>query len=425
MVRLPRVVLLAGLAVLTAAAAPVALAGVRVVGPGQPYSQISAAVAAASDGDVILVKHGDYDGFTITNKSVAVVAEVGALVYVNAAIRIAGLTATKTVVLDRLVVFNDAVVPYEGLIIDTCSGRVRVQGCKFTASTGTAAINPQTCQTEGVVDGGTGIRVQFSQDVALVGSEGYGGAGSFVWDFDCYMTSGNPQIGGDGGTGLEVIGSRVAVYDGVFSGGYAGSGAGAGDAGHGIAILGGSSFLLVNTLATGGNGAVNQDPLTGSPGASGIFVQGADVSILDSQFKGGLSPGGTETTAAEFGVTPTWWHTQAKGLGFFKLLREGQTTPIQVAGAAGDLVMLMASTKTSAFPSAQFKGSFLLDRSLMLGPFVIGVIPQDILTVLVTMPALPAGLPVLEIYLQGLVKSVDGTSTLTSWGHLTLLDSSY
>ncbi|HVQ27596.1 MAG TPA: hypothetical protein VMV01_20565, partial [Planctomycetota bacterium] len=211
----------------------------------------------------------------------------------------------------------------------------------------------------------------------------------------------------------------------TFMGGHAGDGAYAGDAGPGIACLDGSSVVLANCSAQGGNGGVNEEPLTGGSGAHGISALSfSDLSILDSQFEGGMGSG-QPASPAEFGAPPTWWSGQAKSLGFFKLLREGQSTPIQVSGEPGDLVLLMATTKTSSVTFNQFKGSFALDPSPLLGPFALGVIVQDNLSIVVNMPNLPPALPVLEVYLQALVKSAGGGSTLSSWGHLTLLDSSY
>ena len=422
MFRLRRAVLVA---VVAAVLGPAVLAGVRVVGPGQPYTQISAAVAAASDGDIILVKSGGYDGFTIANKSLAVVVDVGAFVYVDGAIHITDLVVSKTVVLDRLIMISNGGANFDGLDVQSCGGPVRVQGCKFTAAGGNASINHSTCDEVGVKDGGVGIRVQDATDVALVACEAYGGTGSDLWDYNCYWSSYEGQIGGDGGAGLEVTGSRVTVYDCTFRGGDAGDGAYAGDAGLGIACLERSSIVLVSSSAQGGHGGINQDPLTGKSGAHGIASDGSsDLSILESQFEGGLG-GGQTASPADFGAAPTWWNGPAKSLGFIKLLREGQSTPIGVSGEPGDIVLLMAATKTSAFTFNQFKGTLALDPSPLLGPFALGVISQDVLNVVVNMPHLPPAVPALEVYLQGLVKSAGGGSTLTAWGHLTLLDSSY
>lgn len=56
------------------AAAAMAQANVLRVGAAQPFATIQAAVQAAVDGDVVEVDAGSYPAFTVTGKSVAVIA---------------------------------------------------------------------------------------------------------------------------------------------------------------------------------------------------------------------------------------------------------------------------------------------------------------------------------------------------------------
>src|SRR5690349_10730879 len=71
---------------LGAAIPGVALAGGVVVVDqhgGGNFTQIQPAVAAAGDGDAILIKAGSYAGFATGDKSISVVADTGATVVVQ------------------------------------------------------------------------------------------------------------------------------------------------------------------------------------------------------------------------------------------------------------------------------------------------------------------------------------------------------
>ena len=74
------------------ALAVLAEASVLVVAPsGAPYTQIQPAIDAAVDGDTILVKAGNYPGFTLDAKSLAVVADVEDSVQLTSLTRIENL----------------------------------------------------------------------------------------------------------------------------------------------------------------------------------------------------------------------------------------------------------------------------------------------------------------------------------------------
>src|SRR4030095_8132474 len=66
-------------------------------GAGIPFTQIGDAVAAAVDGDVILVKSGTYAPFTVDDKSLVIHAEQNATVSVSGTIPSRKLAASRSV----------------------------------------------------------------------------------------------------------------------------------------------------------------------------------------------------------------------------------------------------------------------------------------------------------------------------------------
>src|SRR6187455_3129144 len=114
--------------------APLAGADVRVVSSTGPYTQIQAAVNAASDGDLVLVKPGPvYVGFHVQAKSLSIVADAGAgTVPVFGTMIVSDLAAGQTVSLSGFVV-NATAAGTEGLhyafFASNNQGSVRCQRC--------------------------------------------------------------------------------------------------------------------------------------------------------------------------------------------------------------------------------------------------------------------------------------------------------
>ena len=93
-------------------------------GPGTSFTSIAAAVAAAPEGAVLVVRQGSYDKFVISNKSLKVLADPGVSVFAanlqQPTITVVSLQAGKSVVLRGL----DVRPPYPGH-----SPQVTVNGC--------------------------------------------------------------------------------------------------------------------------------------------------------------------------------------------------------------------------------------------------------------------------------------------------------
>lgn len=421
----------------TLAVGPSATAGVIVVGPGSPHTEINAAVASASEGDVLLVKGGNYDPVTIDDKGVSIVADVGAVVFVRG-VKVQSLTAGKTVVLDRLICTGGygAATLSVGLWVNECVGAVRIQNCQVFGANGDGFVS--SCNEVGEEDGATALSVRRSGDVAIVQSLLRGGDGSYMFQYNCF---GDLWFGGDGGHGLYCEESKVTVHHSSIEAGNSGTGSYSKAAPHGIFAFGspqghGSRLVLVNVEARGGSSGDALDGLAptegGSPGNGMWLNNSSHARVIESSFEGGTQGGGLGNPGGAIGdpiqvfpgSTVTYWPNTAKGLGSDEVVREGQTSLIQLTGESGDVAFLYASLKTTSFHAPQLGGSFFLDPSTLVGPIAHGVVQgASPVNASVVVPLLPAGLLSEEVYLQGVLVGPTN-ATLTNWVHVTVLDAS-
>lgn len=428
-----RSIVLAGAAALAfAAAARSSAAGVLVVGPGQPYAQISAAVAAAANGDTILVKAGIYDRVQLHVKGVAIVAEVGAAVYVLGGVEIDSVLAPRAVVLDRLVCDTGGVAGVKyGLLVKNCTGAIRAQSCRFQGAEGVASV--VNCNVEGNPDAFEGVRVDSSTDVSFTGCTLRGGPGAYVYDPGCVIGPDLVTFGGHGGNGLACVNSTVSLYASTCEGGMSGSGSYSKPGGDGIAGIA-SSLMIFDCTATGGSGGSSFDAFAaseGGQGGHGLAMQGGTARLLDSTLAGGVTgsgwgyPGGEIADPFDGGGTLVQWPGKAKAFGAFKVVREGQTLVLQLAGNPGETALLLAAPLSKGLLVPALKGTLCLDPALLIGPVAIGTITGAApIGASIPIPALPAGVLGAGVFMQGALVAVDGSAILTPWGYVTLLSAS-
>ena len=176
--------------------APCALAGVLTVGgAGAMYPDLPEAVAAAVDGDVLLVRPGYYSGFTIDAKAIAIVADAGAVVTIGEPSAVRNLAAGQTVLLSGL----SLPLPFgaSALTLANNAGRVRVErldahAANYVFSHSWYAVDIANCADASFVD------------CDLFGRPGeYGGLG----------------YGHGGEAALHAVSSSVALHDCNLSGG--------------------------------------------------------------------------------------------------------------------------------------------------------------------------------------------------------------
>jgi len=176
--------------------APHLVGHVLVVGPGN-ISTIQDAVNQAADGDSILVKAGNYAGFSIVNKDLRVVADEGAAVNVQGQVSVTQLAIGKTVLLT-------------GLAIEWYSYQHPESGA-LTTSNDLGHLRLQECTIRGFQGSGYGeggVRIDSSRDVCFS---------------SCSVQAGATYL--DGVPGIISAGSSVAIYDSTLEGGIGGYGA--------------------------------------------------------------------------------------------------------------------------------------------------------------------------------------------------------
>ena len=334
----------------------------RASGPGSTHTTISAAVAAAADGDFILVRQGIYpEDLVLDAKGLTVQAEAGVLVRVEHTI-VRNLNANQTVAIrgirwgfgERLMDLTDNRGPIwieEAQPSDSFWASGRILGCESvvlrSCAFGSGFLN---------ADGGPGLSVGDST-VALYECESRGGT----------VHTGNTP----GSPGLHIDASVVTLYASTVIGGTGDSavfGGGGGDGGPGILLSGGGVIDMVGSSICGGY-----------PGADNRSM-GPDFRVIDGTLN-------QYTSVPRILITPS-------------PLRSEDTTTVTLTGVPGDTAFVLVASGPGAFSTfKQNVGPIVLPPGSSL--VRLGQIPASgSLTRTVTAPTVTAG--VSSFYLQGI-----------------------
>ena len=417
-----------------------AAANVLVVaaGGGGNYTTIHAALAAAADGDTILVRTGNYPGFAVPDKTVSIVADGAAVVTVTGTASITSLAASHTIVLGGLritgVTLNGSSSP--ALIVHDVDGPVRVQACSLTGSGGV------DYPVEGL-PAGNGAEIQgASTRVAFEGCTIRGGD----WG-ECEYC----DLMGAGGIGFDAtFAARVALYDCTVSGG---GGAftpdgdmGAFDGGNGgdAAYISNGFLHASNSTLTGGEGGYVLDcawgQTNGGDGGDGLQLFGANVGAwsIGSTFQPGAGSPHIVSGCAEalpgapgrdiVGGSGTYFPLAGAELDMQapSVVREGQDLVFTVHGQPGTLVELefAPATQFTAIPS--WRGVLLTRNPPGLHPSLyLGAIPASgVIHDGITVGDLPAGVASGQYFLQARGRGPGGR-VLGSFAAVTVVDSAY
>lgn len=400
-----------------------ALAGVIVVasnGTGQA-TDLPAAIAAAVDGDVLLVKSGTYSAFTITNKSLDLVADAGASVIVLGTSTVQQLAATRSVSLTGLSLRGPAGVGSNigtALRLVNDSGSVRVQGCDLAGHDGNACTE--------FAWGGSALFADHCNDVALARCTLAGGnAGDFRLD---------AGYGGYGGDCLQGLNSRVALYGCSLRGGRGASSTAAcgGFGAGGYAGFGGDACDLISCPQSfaasctfqGGDGGDSFFDLP--PGVGAWLITSGTLTALDSSFlsghdaAGGTSVGVRIDGGATFSTLPGLGRTLTTN----RVLREGSQLRLEFTGQPGDVVELTFAESGRFQSSPALRGVSLLRTSKPTPVLQAGVVDASG-TLHVTWPIdeLGTGVQARRLFLQAVFRDTSGVTTLSTPATVVLLDS--
>lgn len=404
--------------------APFAAADVLIVDPSgtQGFAQVQAAIAAAQDGDLILVRSGTYAGFDLVGRSLTVRGDVHAEVVIDGGVSVVGTPADGVVVLADLRIEGADAVTFvageNGLTLLDNAGFVRVQGCHLVGGTGA-----NTTAASGGKPGGDACSIETSPravlaDCLLVG--GYGGGDPFT-----------TTLGGVGGHGLRTRSSGTVLYDcEVFGGGggvadlFPGQLGGPGGPGCEVVDFG---LFASGTKFRGGSGGYGHN---GGAGGDGLVVQaGAQAQLL-----GCTNSGGTGGNVGEFGAGPNGQATSGAGLinilpgtprvfGSPELARDGQTIGVSVAGKPGDAIWIVPGQAPAHVPALGLSGVWLVQRPVFLTKAPLAVLDDSgQATVQLPLGALTAATPSRDLFLQGFARGADGQLVLGSPGHVSVLD---
>ncbi|HTF89574.1 MAG TPA: right-handed parallel beta-helix repeat-containing protein [Planctomycetota bacterium] len=387
-------------------------------GNGQ-YSAIQPAITAAIDGDVLLVRTGNYAGFTLDNRRLSVIADVGALPKVGGKVTVRNLAANGTVLLAGLDI-EPPLSPgqVKGLEVTNNIGHVRVQACTIHGCRGPDANGH-------AADGGPGVSVLNSSRAAFVASSLIGGNGGGIPLFIDY--------GGYGGHGVVTQGSSVAFYDCLLKGGVGGEAdyvygwEEGGDGGDGCHVMD-FGILASGCQFQGGMGGSNAS--IGGEGGNGLVVDAGQAQLIGNTYAagfggwaygGGSGPNGLPQTGA--GVFHTFPGVARKIAGP-SLAAESSTLQIEVSGDPGDRVWLLQTPQPEFvyFPSYAGIRLVALLSSFTVKPDVV-LPPSGTASVLLRTRNV-AGVASVSQYWQSLVENTAGQLRLGSPLHVAVLNCS-
>jgi hypothetical protein len=332
--------------------------GARIVNaPGlPPFTDLQAAVDASSEGDTILVAGGQYEGFTIDDKSLSVVAVPGQAVFVAGAIQVLHLPVDKRVLLSGIAATGRVLTGLSepALIVTDCQGNVRIETCNLTGGLGSLSISSQKFG-----DGGHAVVLQASTQVVFAHCTITGGKGGGT-SSQCESCT-----GGTGGHGVRINLSQPTFYQCTVTGGAGATALYHGGKGGAGAWQGNSWLFAAGSSFKGGRGGNGEDflPAYGGDGGDGLFVNtGATADLLDNTYAGGLGGNGNTGVPANKGQpgspmsgggTFNQYPGKARALAASLMQFDGADLQVAVSGEPGDSVWLRISQR----PAYRFQAS--------------------------------------------------------------------
>jgi hypothetical protein len=386
--------------------APSARASVIVVdvAGGGDHLTLTAAVAAAANGDTILVRSGVYiePGLVVVDgKSLTIAGDypgVGGLpvVTIQPGLIVRNLAPGKPVLIQNLALTGAPSSPGNSnapLILRDNVSHVRLQQCRFLGGVGS---------TNSTADGLPGIDAINSLSVALVGCRSDGGEGHF-----------GPNQGdvcGQGGPALAQEGGSFVVYDSELRGGRGGSDniGGCGQAGHGgqgyLRLSG--PLLLVGSSTRGGDGGIGFYGGDGGDGGDGLHLVSLQPALLlgGTTASGGI-PGFGDNGHGSDGIDiydprniSSDFGGVQRGFELSSPVEAGGLGSLKLDAPASDFALVFFSLDLHQLPYPGYQGALMLAPSMLLGPVLIG--PPGNLSLGFGVPPLSGGLQSLDVHVQ-------------------------
>ncbi|MBL8696022.1 MAG: hypothetical protein JNJ88_18145 [Planctomycetes bacterium] len=398
---------------------------VRVVatapGPGVDFIDLQAACDAALEGDIVLVKPGNYSGTRIDGKSLTIVADTPGTVTLthsfgfaneivnlapNQSVRVRGIRFTTSSSLST--------VPTPGLRVANCAGSVYIEKSVATSAT----------IQSGTGDGGSGMEISNCRSVILSSSSCFGGNASVV--YFPWIPGG---VSGSGGHGISVSSSTVHLFDGnaVGGNGHTNDQNPGGNGGDGLLSSSAVQIFASGCSFVGGAGG-GSNAMNGGDGGHGIVTSNV-ASILDcmsSGGAGGLAPIQGAAGASVFGsfvVVPG----TARSFSLSSPVREAAVATITAKGLPLENVATLLSDGLGAPLSLLPSSAPLLLSLTAIDGFSVGALDAGgDLSVGVTIPSFVPALQGRAFFLQPVF--YDSALTYAVLGpvaSLTVLDSAF
>jgi len=398
-------------------ASPLASQTLVVVDDDGPadHATIAAALTAAPDGAVVLVRAGTYgaSAAVVTGKSLTLVADAGASVdFTGENLTVQDLTGSQTFTMRGITLRSSFSEP--ALVIDGCEGAVFVDDCEIDMSFVPFHLDP------------VGIVARDSDSVVFSNCEIIGGA----------------QLGGPGGTGMRLEDSTVHLFHCEVSGGL-GRSAGLdqngepvpAEGGDAIELDGGFLFATLSTLQ-GGRGSLIGN-VFGCPGGvsgdggNGLLLQGAspNAELLEVALIGGLpgeivgGPGGCLPGLAgepsvvlngSLASTPA----DERSLSFDAPVAPGAPVQLDFVGEPGDFVWYLVADGPAALFVPLLRGTLAIDLA-SFSSFAVGFLDgTGTASVAPNAPPLPVGAGAYRLVIQALFLDTLGDFTLGTPGAL-------
>jgi hypothetical protein len=387
-----------------------------VGGANADFQEIQAAVDAAGEGDVLLIRSKLYAPVTIDGKSLSLIADTGADVRIQQLTDTApGLCVRNLAEGQSLFARGLEVWGKPALELESLQGNALIEDSVITGS-------PSIVQFGAGSPVGKGAVVQDSASVAFTRTT-LGGGG--VWSF--FDTAQSPIAGA---VALDVEASAVHLYESAVQGGmgsetdgFTGSG---GNGGRAVELEGSLAFVGGSTIRGGSGGSNLFFPACDFAGfgGDGIAVSAdSQLFFLDSTIQGGSG-----NCSAEGPGEPIVGHATAlpgvgRSMQADSPVREGEVASSTFVGHEGDLVFGLWGVSQQQEFYDFFSGTRV---PFPLAVAFIGVIPSTG-NLLFSLPLgdLPPGVGSLTLFSQGVVIPVDAPLLLTNATGVVILDEAF